>query len=79
MQTPAKGSPVRWRTRRMSPTRAASGFDFKKSRDRAPEGSSAEICDEATRETGSGHFFCIDGFGARIWRPFVCFSVGRMC
>jgi hypothetical protein len=43
MHTPEKGSPVRRRTRRMSPTRAHSGLDFANRRVRAPVESRREI------------------------------------
>lgn len=44
MQTPANGSPFFWRTRRISPTLAASGLVLLKSAVRAPVGSRTEIC-----------------------------------
>lgn len=64
MQTPANGSPVRWRTSRISPTRAHSGFVFEKRRVRAPVGSSSAICEVFTCETGSEQIFWTAGLGA---------------
>ena len=57
MQTPAKGSPVRWRTRRMSPTRAHSGFRRSKRRVRAPVGSWMASWEAVRAERGSGQVF----------------------
>lgn len=57
MHTPAKGSPVRWRTSRMSPTRAHSGLSFAKRRVRAPVGSRRLICEAFTAEMGLGQVF----------------------
>lgn len=77
MHTPAKGSPVRWRTRRTSPTRAHSGLSFAKRRVRAPEGSRRVVCEDVIVARGFGHVFLILGVGgSKIgmpwWRPELC-------
>ena len=53
MHTPAKGSPLRRRTRRMSPTRAASGLDLENRAVRSPEGSRSVIWEAWIEAMGS--------------------------
>lgn len=71
MHTPANGSPVRCRTSRMSPSLAASGFSFEKSRVRAPVGSSVASEALVRVESGWGQVFLIEGAGAMMVRPWV--------
>lgn len=53
MHTPAKGSPVFRRTKRMSPTLAASGLVREKREVRAPVGSRREIWEDVRSLMGS--------------------------
>lgn len=70
MHTPAKGSPVRWRTSRMSPTRAHSGLSFAKRRVRALLGSRRAVEDAVMAATGSGQVFLMFGdLGAKMGMP----------
>jgi hypothetical protein len=70
MQTPEKGSPVRWRTRRMSPTRAHSGLSFAKRRVRALEESSRAVLVAVMAARASGQVFLMFGFvGAKMGIP----------
>jgi hypothetical protein len=70
MHTPAKGSPVRWRTRRMSPTRAHSGLSFAKRRVRAEVGSSRVVWERVTVATGLGQVFLMfEAVGLKIGTP----------
>ena len=71
MHTPANGSPVRWRTSRMSPSLALSGFSLSKRRVRAPVGSRVAREAAVTVETGVGQVFLIAGAGATMLRPWV--------
>jgi hypothetical protein len=74
MHTPAKGSPVRCRTRSVSPTRAHSGFVREKRRVRAPVGSRSAIWDVVTRATGSGQVLVMGVFWGWTRSFIVCFS-----
>lgn len=74
MQTPAKGSPLRWRTRRISPTRAHSGFCLENRRVRAPVGSRLLVCEAVTAAIGLGQVFLMlraegSKMGMPNWRP----------
>ena len=70
MHTPAKGSPVRWRTSRMSPTRAHSGLSFAKRRVRAPVGSRRVVWEAVTAAMGLGQvFLMLEAVGAKMGRP----------
>jgi hypothetical protein len=71
MHTPAKGSPVRWRTSRMSPTRAHSGLSFAKRRVRAFEGSRKAVWEAVTAATALGQIFLILGdLGSKMGMPW---------
>ena len=71
MHTPAKGSPVRWRTKRMSPSLAHSGFRRSKRRVRAPVGSRVLSEFAVMVWTGRGQVFLIAGAGLTMLRPWV--------
>ena len=62
MQTPAKGSPVFERTRRMSPTLTRSGLVGEKRRVRAPVGSRRAIWSAVILAMGSGQC-CLEDLG----------------
>jgi hypothetical protein len=70
MHTPAKGSPVRCRTSRMSPTRAHSGLSFAKRRVRAFVGSRRVVWEVVTAAMGLGQVFLMLGDeGAKMGMP----------
>ena len=64
MHTPANGSPVFRRTRRISPTLAASGLALEKSFVRAPTGSRRLIWAAWKSLTGSLNLEAMEGGGA---------------
>jgi hypothetical protein len=66
MQTPAKGSPLRRRTSRMSNTRAASGLVLEKRAVRAPVGSWRAIWLAWMAETGSLKCEAGEGGGGKV-------------
>jgi hypothetical protein len=70
MHTPEKGSPVRWRTSRMSPTRAHSGLSFAKRRVRALEGSRRARWVAVTAARASGQdFLMLGAVGVKMGMP----------
>lgn len=69
MHTPAKGSPERVRTSKMSPTLAASGLEEAKSLVRKPDGSREAIWEASKVVTGEGHLlYMAGGGGLRVMR-----------
>ena len=62
--TPANGSPVLSLTSRMSPTLAASGLALENNLERAPVGSSTEICALERVDMGSLQAANAEGGGA---------------
>lgn len=67
MHTPANGSPVFNRTRRISPTLAASEFDLEKRAVRAPVGSRTDICAASKSFIGALKTEAGDGGGGRVF------------
>lgn len=74
MHTPAKGSPFLRRTRRMSPTWAASGLALEKRVVRSPVGSRRATWDAVTVFMGSLQRARVEGGGGKA---LIFFFAGR--